>query len=72
MPSVRVAAGPETAKAADQLRQLVERRDEMAFPLGHPAAQSIRRNPWGQIATPAIGVRAPFFRSPCPRATNSK
>jgi hypothetical protein len=58
MPSVRVAAGPETAKAADQLRQLVERRDQHPFPWVIPPPKSIRRNPWGQIATPALGVQS--------------
>ncbi len=55
-PPVRVATGPETARAADKLREVGERRDAWPYPWMIPPPNSERRNPMGLIVTPAVGA----------------
>jgi len=53
---VRYAQGPESVKAADNLRQIVERRDAWPYPHVYPPPESERRNPGGYIAMPAVSA----------------
>ena len=64
---IRIAAGPESARAADALRQVVERRDEWPFPWVIPPPKSIRRNPAGYIVTPAVGTTATILSFTVPQ-----
>lgn len=52
----RVATGPEATKALDALRAVEARRDAWPFPWVYPTEGTIRRNPMGFIASPAIGL----------------
>jgi hypothetical protein len=55
---VRVASGPESAKATDKLRLECEKRDAWPFPWVYPPPNSERRNPMGLILTPAVAATA--------------
>jgi hypothetical protein len=55
---VRVASGPESAKATDKLRIECEKRDAWPFPWVYPPPNSERRNPMGNILAPAVGATA--------------
>jgi hypothetical protein len=58
LPPVRVASGPESAKATDKLRLECENRDAWPFPWVYPPPNSERRNPMGFALTPAVAATA--------------
>ena len=64
---LRIANGPEAARATDQLRQLVARRDEWPFPWVIPPPNSIRRNPMGYVLMPAVAASATILTFQVPQ-----
>jgi hypothetical protein len=59
--SSRYAGAPESTKAADAIRQIVERRDLWPYPDVYPPPNSERRNPTGYIVMPAIAPTTPVL-----------
>ena len=64
---LRIASGPESAIAAEKLRQVEARRDNWPFPWVYPPPHSKRRNPMGSIVTPAVAATATILQFTVPQ-----
>jgi len=53
---LRIANGPDLARAADAVRRTEINRDSWPFVHVYPPPNSMRRNPTGYVAAPAVGA----------------
>jgi hypothetical protein len=54
----RIASGPDLIRAGEAVRRAEKNRDAWPFPHVYPPVNSLRRNPTGYVALPAVASQA--------------